>query len=324
MIKYARELDVNEDDVSRFADSQALVCGSDSPVDPLSPRPRSSRFFEEAYDLQMGHKRSAVHGLEVRMCVDTDSAKYYGRISKGVDGIEEEFKEFCEARPKERQVVMNLFEYVCKMKPCDMTFSNGKLGKPIPLSDFAKHQNTLEARLTEAELAALRLYTTSIFRLINQPLRDDKRFEQQQACPLPVTTFFAKEGCKKLRALSLKDKGEEKPVVLWRGMRSMKVTGEFMSEGGTELAFMSTTSELNVALLYSLSANSLIFKIIVPTFLSLGAEIGWLSAFPDEAEIIYPPLTYLKPTGRFEKVETERNGTPICLTVVEIAAPTLP
>ena len=326
MITAATKWDIIDEDLSRFADSQSQFCDSQSPVDPPSPRLSSFRFFEEAYDLHMGRECDAVHGLEVRMCVDADLAKYYGRISRGVEGIEEEFNEFCSASPLERKVVMDLFEYVCKTKPCDTKFSNGKLPEPTPLSDFAKHPNTHEARLTEAELAALRLYTTAVFRYINKPLRDDKRFEQKEACPLPVTTFFAKEGCKKLRALSLKEKGDKgvgKPVVLWRGMRSMKATEEFMSEGGTELAFMSTTRNLDVALHYSLSAESLIFKIMVTTFLSLGADIEWLSAFPTEAEIVYPPLTYLKPTGRIEKVKSERDGKPICFTVVEIAAPTL-
>ena len=28
-----------------------------------------------------------------------------------------------------------------------------------------------------------------------------------------------------------------------------------------------------------------------------GAPLQWLSAFPGESEFLYPPLTYLKPTG---------------------------
>ena len=40
--------------------------------------------------------------------------------------------------------------------------------------------------------------------------------------------------------------------VLWRGMRDMKTTDEFMQKGGTEMAFMSTTSQMSVAVRYSL------------------------------------------------------------------------
>ena len=37
-------------------------------------------------------------------------------------------------------------------------------------------------------------------------------------------------------------------------------------------------------------------------FAGFGA-ISWLSAFPGEKEILFPPLAFLKPTGRAEVVE---------------------
>jgi hypothetical protein len=40
--------------------------------------------------------------------------------------------------------------------------------------------------------------------------------------------------------------------VLWRGMRNMKKTDLFMKEGGTEMAFMSTTTDVSVAVRYLL------------------------------------------------------------------------
>ena len=110
---------------------------------------------------------------------------------------------------------------------------------------------------------------------------------------------------------------------------------------------------------YSLSAHSLLFRIVVSDFMSLGADLQWVSAFPDEAEVrscrmrthpaarraqappkgyplaserpppcclasaprqvLYPPLTYLKPTGRMETVEVERDGQRLAFTVVEVS-----
>ena len=32
-----------------------------------------------------------------------------------------------------------------------------------------------------------------------------------------------------------------------------------------------------------------------------GADLQWISAFPAEEEICYPPLTFLRPTNRKEK-----------------------
>jgi hypothetical protein len=97
----------------------------------------------------------------------------------------------------------------------------------------------------------------------------------------------------------------------------------FMLEGGTEMAFMSTTTELEVAVSYSLSKQALLFKIVAPNFLAAGADVQWLSAFPQENEILYPPLTYLKPTGRVEEVSvTMPDDQVVVFRVIEVI-PTL-
>ncbi len=60
-----------------------------------------------------------------------------------------------------------------------------------------------ESRLSQAEVVALRFYTTFAYCYMNAPLRDDERFSKGDPCPLPVTTYFAVEGIKKLRALKV-------------------------------------------------------------------------------------------------------------------------
>ena len=153
---------------------------------------------------------------------------------------------------------------------------------------------------------------------MNIPLRDDERYADERPCPLAVVTYFAVEGIKKLRALNLKEGGAPPPA-LWRGMRNLRVADRFMEEGGTELAFMSTTSDLKVAVRYSLSRHSLLFKLVCPNFMSIGAELDWLSAFPSEAEVLFPPLTFLQPTGRTDRVDAvDRDGKPVTFTVVEV------
>jgi hypothetical protein len=49
---------------------------------------------------------------------------------------------------------------------------------------------------------------------------------------------------------------------------------------------------------YSTAATSLLFKLRTDSFMQRGASIQFLSAFPDEEEVLYPPLTFLKPTGK--------------------------
>lgn len=61
---------------------------------------------------------------------------------------------------------------------------------------------------------------------------------------------------------------------------------------------MSTTSNPAVAIAYGQSRHSLLFKIISKSFMTRGADISYLSAFPGEREYLFPPLTFLQPTGR--------------------------
>tara|TARA_B110001452_G_scaffold206582_1_gene176682 strand:- start:136 stop:408 length:273 start_codon:yes stop_codon:yes gene_type:complete len=67
---------------------------------------------------------------------------------------------------------------------------------------------------------------------------------------------------------------------------------------------MSTTADLAIAVQYSLSESSLLFRIVTNSFMQRGADLQFLSAFPGEAEYLYPPLTFLRP-GRV---------VPICIT----------
>ena len=186
-----------------------------------------------------------------------------------------------------------------------------------------------DARLAEPEVFALRLYTSFAFRLMNAPLRDEARYRRGEPCPLPATTYFAEQGIRKLRAVHAPyadgpaaagpGGGGGGPLrVLWRGMRSVRVTEEFERLGGTELGFMSTTSDARVAVRYSLSHHALLLKVVVPDFMALGADLQWLSVFPGEAEVLYPPLTYLRPTGRADHVTVDRDGAEVNFTVVEV------
>ena len=80
----------------------------------------------------------------------------------------------------------------------------------------------------------------------------------------------------------------------WRGMKDLGLTAEFVSKGGTEFAFLSTSASKEVAANFAVSQLPLIFKFETKDFTSRGADIGWLSVYPNEQEALYPPLTYLR------------------------------
>ena len=103
---------------------------------------------------------------------------------------------------------------------------------------------------------------------------------------------------------------------LWRGMRNLQVSKDFLARGGTELAPMSTTADLRIAVRYSRGATAgvLIFLINAETFMQVGADLTYCSAFPEEKEFLYPPLTFLSPSGNVWKLEHDSTK----YTIVEV------
>ena len=273
--------------------------------------------MEQIYKLKTGLPVAAAKGLEDRMRVH-QAEGYYDLLSKGVAGIEAEVDRFASgSEDPEVKEVRELLHYILYEPSSEKQYDNGirdKGREGIRLQAFLDHPKAVQASLTKAEVVAIRLYTTLAYKFMNNPLRDDKRYDEQRPCPLPVTTHFATQGARKLRALYV-DSGA---ITLWRGMRNLEVADNFMEQGGTELGFMSTTKDLTVAVRCCLSAHSLIFKLVSSNFMSMGADVQWLSAFPGEAEILYPPLTYLSATGRTESMSIEVGSETLSFTIVEV------
>ena len=165
-------------------------------------------------------------------------------------------------------------------------------------ADFMALLIVKTCQLTEAEVFALRFYTTAGFKGINWPLRDQERRSQKQPHKLAVLVFVLANAIKKLRALAANADDAHRTVNLFRGMSNRKIFDNFMVEGGTELAPMSTTAQLWVALKYSQGPAGTINTLLwlrTENFMDRGVDLAWLSAFPHEKEYLYPPLSYLKP-----------------------------
>jgi hypothetical protein len=82
---------------------------------------------------------------------------------------------------------------------------------------------------------------------------------------------------------------------------------------------MSTTTSIETAVSYGVSKECLLFKIVTTNNLQRGADLKWLSAFPNEEEVLFPPLTYLQPTLRSQTIVLNH----ICFTIIEVT-PTIP
>jgi hypothetical protein len=284
---------------------------------------QGSRFFEEPCQLKTGKPEDAAMGL--RELMQTDEKKFFAHVMKGPDGIEMEAQELVNTSPKDGKEVLEIVDYVINQKTSEKKYANGIRDKgrsSVRPTYFLTHYNARDAKLTEGEVYSLRIYTMSAYKTINNPLRDDLRYDRHKPVPMPVVSYLADSAIRKLRAVRTRagsSSDSEKNVVLWRGMRNVQVSEAFIRDGGTELAFMSTSTDVRVAVRYSLSRHPLLFKIVAPNFMSLGAELQWISAFPDEAEVLFPPLTFLQPTGRIDHVETvDLNGYPVSFTVIEV------
>ncbi|KAL3932277.1 MAG: hypothetical protein SGPRY_000769 [Prymnesium sp.] len=147
----------------------------------------------------------------------------------------------------------------------------------------------------------LRVYTTHAFKYINGPLRNSAIFGHgKRSHPLPLMVTFLADAIKKLRRVFLSESEQvhEHHKTLWRGMRNLEASDDFLAmDGGVEAAPMSTTSDLAVAARYAASKKSLLFKLKVNNFIQFGADIQWLSAFPLEAEVVREcPCSLATPT----------------------------
>ena len=74
-------------------------------------------------------------------------------------------------------------------------------------------------------------------------------------------------------------------------MKDVAAPEEFLQRGGTELAPMSTTSNLRVAMEHSApqkTQNAVLLRLLTEDFMTRGPDISFLSAFPGESEHLFP------------------------------------
>ena len=171
----------------------------------------------------------------------------------------------------------------------------------MTLNDFTNHPKAKEANLTPAEVAVCRLYTGPLYKPWNYALRfyDEypHLFESWQTC---ISVLYG--AVLKLSYLSKKG-------TVYRGVNESKLKlhenfwkpcGDDFS-GGVELAFMSTSTDENIAVEYAKNGSSSDCLVFVIKFdkASRAASLYWLSQYPHEQELLYNPCTCLT-TENFE------------------------
>ena len=286
----------------------------------------SNKFMVELNELITGEPKEAALGVMHFMKL-RNTTQHLANMSRGVEGIRQEFDallasasaalfDASSSSPEAQEHALRMHEQAEQAHECmryvldgvagssDKIFENSPYprdcdengllpsrktssGRAMRLTDFLELPEPRTAQLELAHIAALRIYTTEAYLLLNAPLRDQER---TQAHPLPVTISYITSAIGKLRAVGASDPFARKELDLWRGIRNIELSQSFMMEGGTELAPMSTTLSLDVALKYAVSQKAILFKLHTDSFMSRGASIQFLSAFPAEAEMLFPPL----------------------------------
>ncbi len=149
--------------------------------------------------------------------------------------------------------------------------------------------------MTKYEVLCIWLYTTSSFTCFNEPLH-----QGTMRHPISLSVYCLNEGLKKLWSVEaiLDPKGYMDTKDLYRGMKNIAIDEEtFMTKGGTELAPMSTTSDLKVSAKYAESGAPMLFQYKTQAN-SRGINISEFSVYPKEKEFLYLPLTLIVPQGK--------------------------
>ena len=95
---------------------------------------------------------------------------------------------------------------------------SGTWGDGKTLDALTQHAHAKTAKLQRHHVLALRLYTTSSYARINDPLRQEPPVRPH---PFAATTYFISDAIKKLRAVAANLADAHTPVIYWRGMKDL-------------------------------------------------------------------------------------------------------
>lgn len=302
-------LSVNSGDLVSVTTNPAFV-GTDSDTDLLllSPGPNGQQHIQQqktqqpqqvskfvAPIISLGKNTLAAKGLDVLLGVDP---KTYMHVKNKVKVMVKEFAQNGTAEDNLNLSGMINGTYVNPPNKDGTPLTADEIsGQSKSMAELMAYIDVQDAGLEWHHVLALRLYTTSTYKSINDPMR-------QKVLPHPfaATTYYISDALSKLREVQGKDpKRRNTSLTFWRGMKNLQIAEEFVRTGGTEMACMSTTSSPAVAQEFAESESPLLFKFVSKSFMSHGADISFLSVYPGEKEVLYPPLTYMRPIKLFQQ-----------------------
>jgi hypothetical protein len=252
---------------------------------------------------------------------------------------------------QEWQFVVELPTQKWPAEAADKVSRDDRRRKPLPLfeleAELSKKNVDLEKlqqpALIREELIGGRLYTGPLFVKYNGVLRggreDDPPYLRGQfielCCGMEngmqvevkankyTTTLHVINSCIiKLSKLTIATK-------VYRGVSGMTLPDEFFTanefgvRGGIELAFMSTTTNRNVAMdCAGCGKIGLVFEMQMG-MVDRGADLRWLSQYPHEAEVLFGPLSgvevqFVRVEGSLLIVNVKLSVNLVSLTIEQV------
>jgi WD40 repeat protein len=193
------------------------------------------------------------------------------------------------------------WQYIVDGVPCPDMGHNRRL---IPISELLQQEVSQNANLSEVEVIAIVLYTGPMFQIYNTILRrfpEDKFSIFKDGDNLYSTTIFVLvSAVQKLSRFTRIPLG----TLLYRGLGGkMDLPDIFFQidskgcSGYAEWAFLSTTSDRNVALGYSGVKErrpKAMVMVIETSSIDRGADISEFSQYPGEKEFLYLPCSFVQ------------------------------
>ena len=185
------------------------------------------------------------------------------------------------------------------------------------------------------EVIALRLYTGPMFEIYNTILRAwgnvaNPGFVSSTSRVYPglnirdcftTTIHVISSGILKISRL-------QPALPVFRGVSTMKLPRCFLEKdannvrGGVEFGFMSTTIEEGVALSYAMGRSAKTSSTLIESTMGMvdrGASLDWLSQYPHEREILFPPLTAVEVISIDDQVSTTDGSTEVRRVTVRLS-----
>jgi hypothetical protein len=212
---------------------------------------------------------------------------------------------------------------------------------PKPPSEFALKLDARNEQLEDIDIGKLcmqefhaaRLYTGPMFMKYNAVLRglgekglpnSGKALEDRMTELCVDSRYVTTLHC--INSAIVKLSRLAKPQTVYRGLSGRVLPSEFwrgQGHGGVEFAFMSTTADRKVAMQYAKAESEKAASCVMEVQMGMidrGADLSWLSQYPDEHEITFPPYTGL------EVVNTRVEGSVLVVELrlnVNLMSPTI-